>query len=243
MSSNNKRAQEEAPEMGEPNKRRKFAQLKQDNNGSTMSCFEDLNNDCLVQVLSFLAIEEMNHVTLVNSRVCEARNDPSLDQTRSATIMVRRKNTNVLDFYETIASKKWARDVFASNSNKKVLHIVGCENLTRPRDVEIARLRSKSVDVQLPSITRLNVSCLDATNRHFSNYSVTFLFRSLPNLKEVNIIHSGTIGTLPSSNSVFRDNPALISIHWKNQDGSWRFSTGRQSGPLYLMALTLLHGR
>jgi hypothetical protein len=136
MSSNNKRAQEEAPEMGEPNKRRKIAQLKQDNHGSTMSCFEDLNNDCLVQVLSFLAIEEMNHVTLVNSRVCEARNDPSLDQTRSATIMVRRKNTNVLDFYETIASKKWARDVFASNSNKKVLHIVGCENLTRPRDVE-----------------------------------------------------------------------------------------------------------
>ncbi len=87
------------------------------------------------------------------------------------------------------------------------------------------------------------MSYLNATNRHFSNYSVTFLFRSLPNLKEVNVIHSGRIGTLPSSNSVFRDNPALISKNGKNQDGSLHFSTGRQSGPLYLMALTLLHGR
>lgn len=229
----NKRAKE-TPEMRESKKRPKIDQ--QQGAAAPACCFEDLNNDCLVQTLSFLETEEMNDSTLINSRVCEARNDPSLDQTRSATIIVRSKKLNILDFYEMIASRKWAQGVFLSNSNKQVLKIVGCENLTKPRDVEMARLRSQSFDVQLPSVTRLEVSALD-TNRKINDHTVLFLFRSLPKLQEANIINSGAGGTPRRrraasmlsvlSRSIFRDNPVLMLITRSNHDGSLRQSIER----------------
>lgn len=48
--------------------------------------FDDLSDDILVVILSFLHTEEMNDATFVNRRVYEARKYPSLDQTRTAVI-------------------------------------------------------------------------------------------------------------------------------------------------------------
>ena len=121
------RKREEAAEE-KPAKRPRLGALKQDSDAAAAVTFDDLNNDCLVHILSFLETDEINDATLINSAFREARNDPSLDQTRTATIIVKTKNMSVLDFFRTIEDKGWTR-FFTEGSNYKCLKIVGIRGL------------------------------------------------------------------------------------------------------------------
>lgn len=49
--------------------------------------FDDVNGDCLVNILSYLLAEDMNSVACMNKHCREARNHESLDQTRIAVIV------------------------------------------------------------------------------------------------------------------------------------------------------------
>lgn len=86
--------------------------------------FDDLNDDSLVAVLSFLLTEEMNDANFVNRRVYEARNDPSLNQIRTAIVRCKTQNMPLHEFFYTIATKQWAR-IFAEGSNYTRLKVEG----------------------------------------------------------------------------------------------------------------------
>lgn len=88
MSSKGGEATEEKPA-----KRPRLGALKQDSDAAVAVTFDDLNNDCLVNILSFMETEEMNDATLIDSAFRKARNADSLDQTRTATIIVKTKTT------------------------------------------------------------------------------------------------------------------------------------------------------
>lgn len=142
--------------------------------------FDDINIDCVVCILSFLTVEEMNDATLINGLFNEARNDPSLNQTRTATLVIKSK---FLYLHETIASKGWARRFFGENSNKTHLRIIGIDNIKGLCDVSMAELRSQSVDVQLQSITSLDVSISPRTH----DGEIEGVLCILPNLRELDM--------------------------------------------------------
>lgn len=55
--------------------------------GAAPASLESLNDDCLVLILSYLSMNDLNdNVVFCSPRFREARNHESLDQTRTATI-------------------------------------------------------------------------------------------------------------------------------------------------------------
>jgi hypothetical protein len=52
------------------------------------SSLESLNNDCLVNILSYLSTDDLNNIITVVNKACnnKARDSESLDQTRTAII-------------------------------------------------------------------------------------------------------------------------------------------------------------
>ena len=87
-----KRELEAAEEKPAKRPRLTAGALKQDSDAVAVP-FDSLNNDCLVHIMSFLEIDEMNDVTLINSALRAARNADSLDQTRTATIVIKNEGT------------------------------------------------------------------------------------------------------------------------------------------------------
>ena len=85
-----------------------------------------------MHILSFLTVDEMNDATLINSRFCETRNEPPLDQPPTATMELS-ENMSVQDLYDAIASSGWQL-LFHANSNKTRLKIVGVERLSYQPD-------------------------------------------------------------------------------------------------------------
>jgi len=196
-----------------PNKRQCIGGLKQ----AEIATFEDLNNDCLVGILKFLETDAMNDATLINSRFYEARKDPSLDQTRTAIIICKSKNMNMNDLYEMIATKRWARRVFGHDSNMKCLKIIGLEVIRDDlSDIRMIELRSRSVDVQLQSVTSLDVSFNPSEKRAVDAMCIPALVRILPNLLEVDMsyvkVYSGMIFRL------YRQFRNLACIRWNGSD-------------------------
>ena len=92
-------ARKEPPSGEESASKRRRVQEEQDYErenvapASDTACFDDLNNDCLVHIMSFLPTEDMNTVAMCSQACREARNNESLDQTRIATIVCREEST------------------------------------------------------------------------------------------------------------------------------------------------------
>ena len=63
-----------------------------------MSLLEGVNDNCMLLILGFLSAEDLNSFAICSRRCREARSSPSLDQTRTGTIICS-QNTSVLKIY------------------------------------------------------------------------------------------------------------------------------------------------
>lgn len=55
--------------------------------------FDELNNDCIIQILSYLPTEDINSVATCSQSCREARRTESLDQTRTGTIVLTKNSS------------------------------------------------------------------------------------------------------------------------------------------------------
>lgn len=75
----------------EPPRQRQRLEEAADAPAVTPTSLDSLNEDCLVQILSYLPTEDLNNnIPFCNQRLRTARNHESLDQTRTATLMLSR---------------------------------------------------------------------------------------------------------------------------------------------------------
>jgi len=89
------------------------------------ACFDDLNIDCLVHIMSFLPADDMNTVACMNHQCREARNNESLDQTRTGTIVCSRaKNSTITSFTINLNNAR-----YAFTANYTHFKVVGLETL------------------------------------------------------------------------------------------------------------------
>lgn len=104
--------------------------------------FDDLNGDCLVNILSCLSSEDMNSVAICSERCREARVSDSLDQTRTGTTMCT-ENTTLEGVRNTFVRQEW-NEVFSGNRTR--MKIVGLERmpLIREDDFEASVSESRS---------------------------------------------------------------------------------------------------
>lgn len=114
--------------------------------------FDDINNDCLVLILSHLGHEDMNSFAMCNRRCREARSHESLDQTRTGTI-VWRESTTWRSLYKTIVERGWNR-VFIGN--RTCLRVKGIERQSLPCSIISDDLLHQP---RLPGVTSLDISC------------------------------------------------------------------------------------
>lgn len=88
-----------------------------------------LNDDCLLQILSYLPADDLNSIAMCNRRYRVARANEDLDQTRTGTIFIP-AGSSVDSFLNAIHDKGW-NQVF--EGNRTCLRIVGMENLNEWR--------------------------------------------------------------------------------------------------------------
>ena len=75
--------------------------------------FDDLNSDCLVNILSCLSNDDMDSVAICSRSCREARANDSLDQTRTGTIVCT-ENTTLESIRQAFVRQEWNR-VFTGN--------------------------------------------------------------------------------------------------------------------------------
>ena len=143
---------------------------------SDTASFNDLNNDCLVHIFSFLPVEDMNSVAICNQHCREARSNEFLDQTRTGTIICSdAKSTTVKSLSNSLIK---ASNTFTDNHTR--LTIVGLE-----------KLENESLPRCIPPL--LSVTCLELSlNPNERNESTLFkcfplvsLSWFLPNVREL----------------------------------------------------------
>lgn len=186
--------------------------------------FDDLNTDVLVNILSYLVREQIDDVSVLSKHLAEARNHPSFDQSRTATIIC--KPRTVLGFYQSIARK--AGSSFPHNGNKKILEVKGLENLEAP--VEPGPIRrvyahGQQTDNHLQSVTCLNLSASPkAKYQPLLEYNtVMSVIQILPNLQELDLSYNGmryNDSLLNKLKDIKKICPDLNSIKWNGRRGS-----------------------
>jgi hypothetical protein len=179
--STNKRAAEEEPDADTHSRSTKRSRLNTAPEETT-ACFDDLNGDCLVNVLSCLPSDDMNSVAICSKRCREARANDSLDQTRTGTIMCT-ENTTIESIRNAFVRQEW-NEVFSGHRTR--LKVVGLESMPRLReDIK------QSPNHVLPHVSSLDLSfnsfAGDDNLRH--NKTVAFA-RMLPNLEEIDLSHT-----------------------------------------------------
>lgn len=180
-----RKAEEESVESMSAAKRQRLGSL--DDVPAPTATFHDIHADVLVNVFSFLTRDEMDNASILSQSLAEARNHPSLDQTRAATIAIRKSKT-IHDLYATIASNGW-ETTFSIQSNKKYLKVRGLEKLKEPDDYTEGWVdRAPNGDLRLDSITSLDMSAEPKVVQTKINSSeVEGVMHILPNLQEVDL--------------------------------------------------------
>ena len=168
--------------------------------------FDDLNGDCLVHILSFLTVDEMNEATLINSRFREARNEPPLDQTRTATILCKSENMTFVDLYETISSNGWDL-LFDAGSNTTRLKLILLERPLQPSD--------RNAAFALQSVTCLDLSIPTTVSRDPPSINIEDILAIaliVPNLQELDLSYVQISATALSE--ICRYCPNLTRVKW-----------------------------
>ena len=92
---------------------------------------DDINDHCVLAILKYLSVEELNSVVVyISSRYYELRNHDSLDQTRTGTITCT-ENTTLESIRNAFITQEW-NQVFTGNRTR--LKVVG---LDRMPDIKI----------------------------------------------------------------------------------------------------------
>lgn len=185
--------------------------------------FDFLNNDCVVNILAYLHIEEMDTVAMCSRACREARSNKSLDQTRTGIIKCR-ENTSIAVFIRTITDNGWNKDFAgtAFTENRTRLKIEGFERLSRA-PLTLTNARGRAHRALLDGVTSLDLSLApQAINRTVKYIPLKTIARILPNLEELNLsyveIEDGSESAILSK---FSENfPGVRSLTWEGAHGS-----------------------
>lgn len=148
-----------------------------------VASLDSVNDDCLLLMLSSLPTKDLNTAAMCNRRFRAARAHESLDQTRTATIVISEGST-AESLFTSIANNGWNERL---QGNFTSLKIVGANRLRAPNNLREMGARSR-----LTGITSLDLSC--SQHQGFDYTATVPLALIFPNLQEVDLSHLTTEG-------------------------------------------------
>lgn len=116
-----------------------------------------LNNECLLQILSYLPAEDLNSMAICSGRYRQARAHESLDQTRSGTIILRMGLATYESIAKAIVDNNWDQ---ASQGNRRHLKVEGVQRLQRTWTMsqQVSHGTPLSGEAKLSSVTSLDLT-------------------------------------------------------------------------------------
>jgi hypothetical protein len=169
---------------------------------------DNVNEHCLIEILRFLEAEDLNSFAMCSRRCREARSSPTLDQTRTGTIICV-PGSSIPRIYNAISRGGWNNELYSGNRTR--LRVVDFDEFT----CGFSRMLPPNDDLFLPGITSLDLSC-SHPNRfgrilHPRSYC---LARVLPNLRELDLSYMFAISSDPIG--AFFYNCPLTRLTWNS---------------------------
>lgn len=155
------------------------------------ACFDDLNSDCIVHIISYLMRDDMDSVAVCNQNCREARSNESLDQTRSGTIVLTERSS-IHSINRAIRENGWST-VFSGNRTH--LKIVGVERMHHSSVIPIDEDDSRPT--QLAGITSLDLSLPEGLSREVNLACISALLRMCPNTTDLDLSYLQVQAHLP----------------------------------------------
>lgn len=136
-----KRREIENREENAQKRRRLLLQVGVPSSALAPATFDSLNNDCLVNILSYLYSEDMNNIAICSKTCREARTNESLDQTRTGTIVCTQSAT-IRSIYNAIVRGGWNNAFSLHRTHLRIENVgiiksesrLDIENLEKQRD-------------------------------------------------------------------------------------------------------------
>lgn len=190
-------------DFGGNNKRRRV-------NEQAPVSFDGISADCKVHILSFLSNEDMNSFAICSRACRHVRTNESLDQTRTATILVVcRKLTTHASFMKKLRER---RHIFTGNRTR--LKLVGLERIS----IMFFQYMHPNVDFQLDGVPILD--CTMSTGGKIGPPFNPFVIldQVLPNLEAIDL--NDLSGAAVHGLSGFaQSHPTLSQITWNGLTG------------------------
>lgn len=159
-------------------KRQKFAAAP---TLSLSACFDSLNNDCLVNILTNLPRADMDTVATCSVSCKEARGNDSLDQTRTGTILCT-ANTTIASFIRTVTDHGWSEKFAGNRTHLRI------EGFTWLSHASLTLVNARGNPAILNGVTSLDLSIDPYANARRVKYiPLRTLARMLPNLEAINL--------------------------------------------------------
>jgi hypothetical protein len=219
-----------------PRQRRR---LNEDNTAVDAS-LASVNDDCLILILSYLSTVDLNNsIPFCNQRLREARSHESLNQTRTATIVLS-QGSSAENLFDRTVNNNWNEQL---QGNFTHLKIVGLERLQHTRPAFLRDWRNTILGVvQLTGITSLDMACNPSDNVVQGRLDWTTVFPLaliFPNLTQVDLSYANI--ALPDNLCGFfcKYCPTLTRLSW---NGCQRHSLNMSGGAFSNVArITELH--
>jgi hypothetical protein len=181
----------------------------------------DLKPDCLVYIIHFLSLDDMDSFSVASSLCREVRGHISLDQTRSGTIHLAGENCSMNgerwkteSLLQAAEARRW-KEVFRGKRTR--LKMSGLDRIKLSRMSDVKRL-SKQIS-KLEEVIFLDVS-FDATlrlkHRRVKNSVGKALSFMLPNLLEIDMSYMKITPT--AVNAIAENCPNLRVFRWNGSD-------------------------
>lgn len=234
-----------------PYKRRRLLEKQQ----AVVSCGREaqkqgdssLNNDCMIQILQFLSLDDLNSFVATCKISRLLRSHGTLDQTRSGTISLGGPAAdgahNIMQLLLTIQKQRW-NQVFSGNRTR--LKLVGLPSLDASK---MGDLKMVARGTKLDMVTQLDISSTASSPRKqllVKNSVGKALSLILPNLREVDMSHVRITHT--AAEAFAKNCPQLEIFRWNGSDDGLHI-TGqdlkicRNLKELYLDEARLYFGR
>lgn len=180
---------------------------------STLTCFDSLNSNCLVEIFSYLLTEEMNTLAICSKSCCKARANESLDQTRIG-IIVCSESTTVHSISNAIVKGQWNN---AFTGKRTHLRIENAASIHVGGGSHDQLYCFDEPDGLLERVLEIDISCHGQADQIINQHAIHALLQLVPNVKNIHLSGSKVRNhEIPNGGAPFRHHTNLTRLTWSN---------------------------
>lgn len=172
----------EEDERKPPAKRQRLHEIVDNSSDAAASiCLLELNDNCLLHILSKLHFNDLNNVAMCNRYLNRLRAHESLSQKRTATVICQ-ENSTTHSFATSFLRNNWNSELTGNKSHMRIEHV---ERITYHGSRDYDEVRRWAARAALTNIRSLDCSLSSQnTDESVSYHAMSCISLLLPNLDQ-----------------------------------------------------------